>query len=159
MLIKSIEELENIKKHCKHMTTRRSLISATAAAVPIPLLDIGTDFSILMEMIPAINRKFGLTTEQIEELDTETKRVLFVTIKDLGAKLAGRVLTKELIIEILKKVGIRISVKTTAKYIPLVGAGVAAIVSYGAMKWIGNHHIEDCYQVVKRVLVEHKSRM
>ena len=43
MLIRSLAELDRIRDECKSMVTKRSAVSAGAAAVPIPALDIGTE--------------------------------------------------------------------------------------------------------------------
>ena len=43
MLIRSLAELDRIRDECKSMVTKRSAVSAGAAAIPIPGLDIGTD--------------------------------------------------------------------------------------------------------------------
>jgi hypothetical protein len=56
------------------MVTSRAGLSAGAAMVPIPGADIGADVTLLLEMIPAINRKFGLTPEQIDQLDPQIKK-------------------------------------------------------------------------------------
>ena len=45
--------------------TARSDASALVAVVPIPGPDIAADVSSLMEMVPAINRRFGLAPEQV----------------------------------------------------------------------------------------------
>lgn len=74
MLPRTIEELDALRGECKSMVTSRAGLSAGAAMVPIPGADIGADVTLLLEMIPAINRKFGLTPEQIDQLDPQIKK-------------------------------------------------------------------------------------
>lgn len=44
-----------------------------------------------------------------------------------------------------------------AKYIPFVGSAASATVSFGAMKWMGNSHVTDCYEVIKRLIDDHEA--
>ena len=50
-------------------------VSAGAELVPVPLpgLDVAADVALLTQLIPAINREFGLTPAQIEALSPTTK--------------------------------------------------------------------------------------
>jgi len=148
----SIEELERIREECKSMATKRAGISAGAAIVPVPAADIGVDVALLLEMIPAINRKFGLDADQIDELDPQTKKMVLVLATSMGSELIGKAITKDIIVQILKKLGIRIASKQVAKYIPFLGQAVAATISFGAMKMLGNSHVDDCYEVARRAL-------
>lgn len=153
-MITSIEELNRVRDDCKSMVTTRSFASAAAAAVPVPGADVATDIGLLVEMIPAINRKFGLTPEQIEELDPQTKGKLAIIITSIGSSLIGKYVTKEAVVAVLKKVGVRVATKSVAKYIPFIGTAIATTVSFGAMKWMGNSHVDDCYETVRRLLSE-----
>lgn len=152
MIPQSMSELERIKEECKSMVNKRASTSAVAAAVPLPGLDVGADVVIMMELLPAINRKFGLSPEQIEQLDQAMKGQILVIISSLGSKLVGKFITKEAVVLLLKKVGARIATKQVAKYIPFVGQAVSAGISFGAMKYLGNSHIDECFEVCKRVI-------
>ena len=61
MLPKSITELEKIRASCKTMVRRRAATSGGMSLIPIPGVDIAGDVGMLLQLIPAINRKFGLT--------------------------------------------------------------------------------------------------
>ena len=78
----SIEELHLLKlrDECYEMVNTSSFFSGAVAAVPIPGVDIATDVSILMNLIPKINRKFGLSAEQIEALDPQLKELTLIAI-------------------------------------------------------------------------------
>lgn len=152
MMPKTITELDQVRKSCKAMVNKRATASAAAAVVPLPGLDLGADVTIMMELLPAINRKFGLSPEQIDQLDGEIKAKIFVIISSLGSKLVGKFITKELVVTMLKKIGVRFAVKQVSKFIPFVGQAVSAGISFGAMKYLGNSHIDECYEVCKRVI-------
>lgn len=134
------------------MVTTRATISASAAVVPIPGMDVGADIAILLEMIPAINKKFALDTEQVEQLDPQIKKLMLIAISSVGSELIAKLITKQLIIQVLKKIGIRIAAKTVAKFIPFLGSAASASISFTAMKMLGNSHVDDCYAVAKKVI-------
>lgn len=75
MIPSSLKELERIRDECKSMVTTRAGLSAGAAIVPVPGADIGADVMLLLEMIPMINRKFGLAPEQIDHLGVRAAEV------------------------------------------------------------------------------------
>ena len=134
------------------MVTKRSGLSSAAAVVPIPGADIGADVMLLLEMIPMINRKFGLSPEEIDELDPQTKKMILVAITSIGSEMIGKTITKQLIMQVLKRIGIRVAAKSLAKWIPIIGQAFAATISFGAMKLVGNSHVDDCYQVALKAI-------
>jgi hypothetical protein len=69
-----------------------------------PGLDVAGDVALLMELIPAINRKFGLTPEQIESSTPIARVMVYAMLKKVGADLVGREVTKKLVLAALKKV-------------------------------------------------------
>ncbi|MBE0402517.1 hypothetical protein [Halomonas citrativorans] len=151
-MIESREELEAIRKTCHSMVTRSSSLSAGTAIIPIPGVDIGSDVAILLRLIPKINDKFGLTPEQIEDLDTESKVMVMAAISNVGSKMAGKYITKKLVISLLQKMGVKVAATGVAKYVPFVGSAVAGGISFTAMKYMGNSHIEDCYKIALAAL-------
>lgn len=154
MLPKTIEELDAIRDECRKMVTRRAGLSAGVAVVPIPGLDLGADATLLMEMIPAINRSFGLTPEQIEQLDPQTKGITLVAITSISSEMVGKVVSKQVVMRILQKLGTRMVTKTATRFVPILGQVVAASMSFSAMKLVGDAHVDDCYEVARRALQE-----
>ncbi len=146
-MIETREELDDIKKACRTMVTRSSSLSAGAAIVPIPGVDVGSDVAILLRLIPKINEKFGLTPEQIDSLDTESKIMVMTAISNVGSKMAGKYITKKLIVMLLQKMSGKIAAKNVTKYVPFIGSAVAGSISFTAMKYMGNSHIDDCYEI------------
>ena len=157
MISQTFTELNDIRDKCKSMVNKRATVSAASAVIPIPGVDIGADIAIMLELLPAINRKFGLSPEQIDRLDVDMKGQILVVISSVGSRLVGQVITKEIITTLLKKAGVRVTVKQVTKYVPFVGQAVSAGVSFGAMKYLGNSHIEECYMVCKRVIEKRRS--
>lgn len=153
-LPRSPDELEAAVARCRTMVTKRALASAGAVLVPLPGLDLAADVALLSELIPAINREFGLTPDQIERLSPRTKALLYKAIVAFGGMMVGRVITRELVLRALAAVGMRITAKTAAKLVPIAGQAVSAGLSYTAMRYVGIAHIRDCRRVVEVVLAE-----
>ncbi len=137
------------------MATKRALLSATASVVPIPFTDVATDVVLLGEVIPAISKRFGLAREQVDAYDPRVALLIYNGATRLGAHMVGRYVTKELILRVLAKVGVRLTVKQAARYVPVAGQAVAAGISFSAMKFIINNHINHCYRVAKGVIEAH----
>lgn len=152
MIPQTIEELEIVTRDCKKLVNKAALVSAGGGSLPVPVLDVAVDISILLRVLPEINQRFGLSNDQVSQYDDQFKILVYNFIKTAGAKLAGKVISKELILTILKKMGIRIASKQVIKYIPIAGTLISAGISFAAMKIICNYHIKECRDVVKMIL-------
>jgi hypothetical protein len=152
----TLEDLEAVEKRCRAMLTRRALASAGASIVPLPGLDIAADVTLLLQLIPEINRQFGLMPEQIERLRPQRQVVVYKAIVAFGGAFIGRVVTHELIIATLKSVGLRVTLKQASKYLPIAGQALSAVLSFSAMRYVGAQHIGDCARVAAQVLSEEK---
>ena len=67
----TLAELDQARQRCQKLVSRRALVSAAAAVVPIPGVDVRTDVAILLQLIPGINAEFGLSPGQLHELNPE----------------------------------------------------------------------------------------
>ena len=147
MLPATIEELDAVRASCRALVNARSGASALVAAIPIPGPDLAADVSILMEMIPAVNRRFGLAPDQVVELSPAMQGVVLASISRISSALVGKALSKELVVFLLKRIGVRIASRTAARFVPLLGSAVSAGLSFTAMRMLGNRHVDDCYAV------------
>jgi uncharacterized protein (DUF697 family) len=132
---------------CRRLVSRQALLAAGAALVPIPGLDIAADVTLLMRLLQQINEQFGLTQAQIEALSPDRKAIVFKTITTVGSGLIGRVITRELVLHVIRKVGVRMTAKQMTRYIPLAGQALSAALAYSAMHYVCNQHINDCARV------------
>jgi uncharacterized protein (DUF697 family) len=145
-------DVEAIARRCRRIVTRRALVSAGAAVVPIPGIDLAVDLGMLMKMLHEINEAFGLTPAQLEALTARRRLTAYKAITAIGSSYIGRILTRELALALLKSVARRIATRTTVKYVPLAGQALAAGISFAAIKYIGDRHIEDCVAVAEHVI-------
>lgn len=142
-------EIDRIRAECEALVRRRALVSAGAAVVPVPFLDVVVDASILTALIPEISRRFGLAPEQIEAFDPETRRLAWGEIARRGSQFLGLVVTRTLVRQSIQGMATKIISRQVAKFVPLGGQMVAAGLGYFVMRKIAYGHIDDCYEVAK----------
>jgi uncharacterized protein (DUF697 family) len=145
-------DIVQLASECRRLVTRRALISAGASVVPMPGVDVAVDITVLLKMIEEINQRFGLTPEQIERLAPQRRMFAYKAAMGVGSALIGRIVTRELVIKLLKTVGVRLSVKQAAKYVPFAGQAVAASLSFAALKALGDRHVDDCVRVAQTLI-------
>jgi small GTP-binding protein len=139
------EALEVKKDACKSLIRTRAGLAAVNAVNPIPGVDIAVDIGILMELFSEIRNNYGLTDEKIRNPEY---------IKKLGP-IASRIISassKEGIIQLLKNVAGRETIKQVSKYIPFVGQAIAASIGYGITLYAGNSFVDDCHELAKKIL-------
>ncbi|MET0679921.1 MAG: DUF697 domain-containing protein, partial [Burkholderiales bacterium] len=130
-------ELDEVVRRCRKMVSRRALASAGAVLVPLPGVDLAADIALLTQLIPAINREFGLTPGQIEDLSPRLKVLVYKAVVAFGGAMVGRLITRDLVLQALAIVGMRITTKTAAKLVPIAGQAISAGLSYSAMRLVG----------------------
>jgi len=141
------QQIADVTRHCRKLVNRRAIMAAGVAMVPVPGLDWMADVSVLLKVIPEISRAFGLTPEQIEHLSPDKKLAVYKAISAGGSLLVGKLLTRDLVIRALKLVGVRLTTQQAAKYVPLAGQAVSALLTFSALKYICEQHIKQCAEV------------
>jgi len=154
----TLEELEHIREDCKALVNKRALLSGAAAAIPLPGVDISADITIMIELLMEINKRFGLSEEQLNAMDFERKKVLLVIISSVGNELVGKNITASLVRSVLRRASSKIAAKQAGKFVPFVGQAVSAGISYAAMRYLGNNHVEQCYQIAKQYMASIDTR-
>ena len=144
-------ELEAAAKRSRARLTRTAAIASAASIIPLPGIDIAVDAAALLKLIPEINREFGLTPEQIAQLSPNKQLIVYKAIVAVGGAMIGKLITRELVIEALKVVGVRLTVKQVAKYVPIAGQALSAAIGFAAMQYVGRQHIKECARVVELV--------
>ncbi len=127
---------------------RRALVAAVASAVPLPGLGWAVDAALLSRLVPQINAEFGLSAHQIDQLDPKKREQVQKAIGMVGSVLIGKLITRELILRATQTVGMRLTSKQIAKYVPLAGQPVAAAIGYATLRYLGEQHLKDCVRVV-----------
>jgi uncharacterized protein (DUF697 family) len=153
MLPGNLRELEDIRKECLRMSGRRALLSAAATIIPFPFSDVLADVVLLRTVIPQITERFGLARDQVDRYDPQVAVLIYDMVKKLGAGLIGRYVTKELVLQVLKVIGLRrLTARQAARCVPIAGQALAAGLSYGAMTFIIRLHINHCYRIAQAAM-------
>ena len=143
--------LEDAARRARRLLHKRALVAAAAGVVPVPGLDWAVDAALLSRLLPRINAEFGLTPEQLDRLDPNQREKVQKAVARVGSVLIGKFITRDLVIKAAQTIGVRLTAKQAAKYVPLAGQAVAALVGYAAIRYLGEEHLKDCVQVAKTV--------
>ncbi|MEJ8823349.1 hypothetical protein WKW80_15120 [Variovorax humicola] len=134
-------------RRSRSLLRRKALLGAAASAVPLPGLDWATDAALLSRVVPQISAEFGLSLTQLERLGPQRREGVQKAAAAVGALLVGKLITRELLLVLAKRVGIRMTAKQATRYVPLAGQAVSALLGYAALSTLGEQHIKDCVRV------------
>ena len=141
-------------KRSRKLLNKRALIAAAASAVPVPGLDWAVDAAMLSKLIPEINKEFGLTPQQLDSLNPKKREQVQKAVTLVGSVLIGKLISRDLVIAAATKIGMRLTTKQLAKYVPFAGQIVAATVGYAAIRYLGEEHMKDCIRVAQQAQLE-----
>ena len=65
--------------------------------------------------------------------------------------MVGKLVTRELVLKLLRVVGVRLTTQQLAKYVPLAGQALSAALTFGALKLVCEQHIRQCIEVRRRL--------
>ena len=145
--------LEAVKRSRK-LLNKRAMVAAAASALPVPGLDWAVDAAMLSRLIPEINNEFGLTPQQLDQLDPKKRAQVQKAVTMVGSVLIGKFISRDLVIKAATKIGMRLTTKQLAKYVPFAGQIVAAAVGYAAIRYLGEEHMKDCVRVARQAQLE-----
>jgi hypothetical protein len=146
--------LEAAVQRSRKLLNKRAMVAAAASAVPVPGLDWAVDAAMLSRLIPEINREFGLTPQQLDRLEPKKRDQVQKAVTLVGSVLIGKFISRDLVIKAATKIGVRLTTKQVAKYVPLAGQIASAAVGYAAIRYLGEEHMKDCIRVAKQAEIE-----
>ncbi len=144
-------DLQAVARRCRQRVTRKALFAAGVAMVPVPGLDWLTDVGVLVRLLPEISAAFGLSPAQIENLAPDRRIVVYKAISAAGGMLVGKVVTRELVLRLVQMVGVRLTTQQAAKYVPLAGQAISAALTFSALKYVCEQHIQQCMSVARQL--------
>jgi uncharacterized protein (DUF697 family) len=144
-------DLQAIVRRCRQRVRRRAMLAAGVAMVPVPGLDWLTDVGVLVKVLGEINAEFGLTPGQIALLAPDRQLVVYKAISAGGGLLIGRVVTRQVVTTLLKLVGVRLTTKQAARFVPIAGQAVSAALTFGALRYVCEQHIQQCVAVARQL--------
>jgi uncharacterized protein (DUF697 family) len=141
-------------KRSRKLLNKRAMVAAAASAVPVPGLDWMVDAAMLSKLIPEINKEFGLTPQQLDRLEPKKRDQVQKAVTMVGSVLIGKFISRDLVIKAATKIGVRLTTKQVAKYVPLAGQIVSAAVGYAAIRYFGEEHMKDCIRVARQAQLD-----
>jgi uncharacterized protein (DUF697 family) len=144
-------DLQAIAARCRKRVNQRALMAAGVAMVPVPGLDWATDIGLLMRLLPQINAEFGLSQTQIERLAPDRRLVVYKAISAAGGMLVGRLVTRELVLRLVQLVGVRLTTQQAAKFVPVAGQAISALLTFSALRFVCEQHIRQCMAVARQL--------
>lgn len=144
-------EIERARETCRKLVRKRAAVSAGVAAVPLPGVDVLSDLATFSLLIEEVNRAFGLTPEQIERLQPRLRIVAYEAAAAIGGMLVGKVITRELVLRLFKKSGIKLAAKSVARFVPFAGQLASAAIGYALFQKMGYQHVDACVKVAQEV--------
>ena len=136
-------------RRSRKLLNRRALVGAAASTVPVPGLDFAVDAALLSRLVPAINAEFGLTPEQLDRLPGHQREEVQKALAMVGSVLVGKFVTRDLVIRMAQTMGKRLTASQAARYVPIAGQIVSAMMGYTALRYLGEEHIKDCVRVAR----------
>jgi uncharacterized protein (DUF697 family) len=141
-------------RRARRLLNRRALAAAAAGAVPVPGLDWLIDAALISKLIPAISEEFGLAPEQLERLPKRKREQVEKAVGVVGSMVIGKFLTRDLVIRAAAAMGKRLTLGQAAKYVPIAGQAISALIGYAAIRYLGEEHIRDCVQVCRQAQLQ-----
>ena len=136
-------------RRSRKLLNRRALVGAAASTVPMPGLDWAVDAALLSRLVPAINAQFGLTPAQLDRLPDHKREQVQKALAMVGSVLVGKFITRDLVIRLAQSMGTRLTARQAAKFVPIAGQAISAMMGYAAIRYLGEEHIKDCVRVAQ----------
>jgi uncharacterized protein (DUF697 family) len=146
------EDIDKVRERCRRLVRKRATMAAGFSAVPLPGLDVVSDLSLFARLVEEVNKAFGLTAEQVERLQPKFRLIAYEAAVGMGGMLVGRLVTRELLLKLFKKAGLKIASKTVAKLVPMAGSVVSAAIGFAMFRQLGYQHVEACARVARELV-------
>lgn len=146
------EDIDKVRERCRRLVRKRATMAAGFSAVPLPGLDVVSDLSLFARLVEEVNKAFGLTAEQVERLQPKFRLIAYEAAVGMGGMLVGRLVTRELLLKLFKRAGVKIASKTAAKLVPMAGSVVSAAIGFAMFRQLGYQHVEACARVARELI-------
>jgi uncharacterized protein (DUF697 family) len=148
----SQRDLAAVRERCRQIVRRRAMLSASVAAVPIPGLDVVSDLRLFALLIDDINQEFGLSEQQIERMQPKFRLIAYEAAIGVGGMLVGKLVTREVVMQVLRRTGFKAVARQAGKMVPLAGQLASAGIGFFAFRQIGYQHVDACAKVAQELL-------
>jgi uncharacterized protein (DUF697 family) len=143
-------EIDSVRARCRSMVRRRAAIAAGVSSVPIPGVDVVSDLSLFKKLVEDVNHAFGLTPDQIDRLQPRYKLIAYQAAVGIGGMMVGKLITRELLIMVFRKMGMKMLTKSAARVVPIAGQIASAAIGFAVFRKLGYQHVEACAAVARQ---------
>ena len=84
--------------------------------------------------------------------------VVYKAISAGGGMLVGKLVTRELVMKMLRLVGVRLTAQQAAKYVPIAGQAVSAALTFSSLRFVCEQHIQQCASVARQLILPARRR-
>lgn len=152
LTVSTEKDVAHMREKCRSLVRRRAAIAAGVGAVPIPGVEVMSDVSLFALMVDDINKSFGLTEAQIGRMQPKFRTMAYQAAASAGGALVGKLITKELILQILKRTGMKMAARSASKIVPIAGQLASAAIGFAVFRQMGYQHVEACAKVAQELL-------
>ena len=152
VLPSSEKEIEDTRERCRRLVRRRAAISAGVSAVPIPGVDVVSDLTLFKKLVDDVNAAFGLTEQQIDQLQPNHKLIAYKVAVGVGGVMVGRIVTRELLLAVFKRMGLKMMAKSASRFVPIAGQLASAAIGFTMFRKLGYEHVEACAKVAGELM-------
>ena len=145
------KEINDVREHCRRLVRRKAVMAAGVSAVPIPGIDVVSDLSMFAKLVDEVNTSFGLTPDQIDRLQPSHKLIAYKAAVGIGGMLVGKIVSRELLLGVFKRMGMRSAAKSATKFVPIAGSVAAAAIGFAVFRHLGYKHVEACASVAREL--------
>lgn len=147
----SEQAVSAVRERCRALVRKRATMAAGFSAIPLPGLDVVSDLSLFTGLVNEVNAAFGLSEAQLGRLQPKYRLMVYEAAIGVGGMMVGRLVTRELLMTLFKKAGVRIASKTAAKLVPVAGSVVSAAIGFAVFRKLGYQHVEACARVAEKL--------
>lgn len=145
------KEIDQVRERCRRLVRKRAAISAGVSAVPLPGVDVLSDLSLFKMLVDDVNKQFGLTPEQVDRLQPRHKLLAYEIAVGMGGMMVGKYVTRELIIQLFKRTGLKMFARSASRFVPIAGQIASAAIGFTVFRKLGYEHVEACARVAQEL--------
>lgn len=149
----SQRDVDALREKCRALVRRKAALAAGMAAIPVPGMDVVSDVTLFARLVTDVNRSFGLTEGQVERLHPRLRVIAYQAAAGVGGVLVGKIVTRQLVLGLLKRVGMKLAVKQASKVVPLAGQITAAAIGFTVFRKLGYEHVDACAATARELLL------
>jgi hypothetical protein len=147
-------DIEQVRRNCRRLVTRRALIAAGWSMVSIPGLVAASKISLFALLMDDIHAQFGLGQEQVLLLRPELKLMALEAMLGMGGVMLGKMALEQALTQLLTDTKFKRIGNFASKLVPIAGNVVSGTLGFAVFRTVGNQHVDACVQALSDFLAK-----